>query len=91
MGLWDKLRQVSADVRKLLLSRGPDSYSRYKGKREVERKREDRERERAKGVAEREREVAERERRYEERYAGERERHVGRERTEQAEETEPDL
>jgi hypothetical protein len=91
MGLWDKLRQVSTDVRKLRLARGPDSYFRYKGKREYERKRHDRDRERAAGEAEREREDAERERRYEERYTAERERHAARERTEQAEETEPDL
>jgi hypothetical protein len=91
MGLWDKLRQVSTDVRKLRLSRGPDSYFQYKGKREFERKRDNREREQAAGEAEREREEAERERRYEERYTGERERHIARERTEQAEETEPDL
>lgn len=91
MGLWDKLRQVSTDVRKLWVSRDPDSYVQYKGKREDERKLADREREEAKGDAEREREVAERERRYEERYVGERERHVARERTEHAEETEPEL
>jgi hypothetical protein len=91
MGLWDKLRQVSTDVRKLRLSRGPDSYFQYKGKREFERKRDNREREQAAGESEREREEAERERRYEERYTGERERHIARERTEQAEETEPDL
>jgi hypothetical protein len=91
MGLWDKLRQVSTDVHKLWLSRGPDSYFQYKGKREYERKRDDREREQAKGDAERKREKAERERHYEERYIGERERHIARERTEQAEETEPDL
>ena len=91
MGLSDKLRQVSADVRKLWLSRGPDSYFRYKEKREHERKRDDRERERAAGEAERAREDAERERHYEERYTGERERRVARERTQQGEETEPDL
>jgi hypothetical protein len=91
MGLWDKLRQVSTDVRKLRLSRGPDSYFQYKWKREHERKRADREREQAKGDAEREREEAERERHYEARYTGERERHIARDRTEQAEETEPDL
>ena len=91
MGLWDKLRQVSTDVRRLRLSRGPVSYFRYKGKREYERKRADRERERAADEAERKHEDAERERHYEERYTGERERHVARERTEQVEETEPDL
>jgi hypothetical protein len=91
MALWDKLRQVGTDVRKLRLSRGPDSYFRYKGKREDERKRDDREREQAAGRVEREREEAERERHYEERYTGERERQIARERTEQAEEPEPDL
>jgi hypothetical protein len=91
MGLWDKLRHVSADVRRLRLSRGPDSYFRYKGKREYERKRDDREREQAAREAERQREQAERERHYEERYTGERQRHIARERTEQAENTEPDL
>jgi hypothetical protein len=90
MGLWDKLRQVSTDVRKLRLSRGPDSYFRYKAKRDFERKRDARDRERAAGEAERGREHAERERHYEERYTGERERHAARERTEPAEETEPD-
>jgi hypothetical protein len=88
MGLWDKLRRVSTDVRKLRGSRGPDSYFRYKGKREYERKRADRERERAAGEAEREREDAERERRYEERYTGERERHAARERTDRTEQSE---
>jgi hypothetical protein len=91
MGLWDKLMQVSTDVRKFWLSRGPDSYFQYKGKREEERKRDDREREHAAGDAERERETAERERRYDERYTRERERHIARERTEQAEDTEHDL
>ena len=46
MGVWDKLRQVSSDVR---LSRGPDSYFQYKGKREYERTRADRERDAGKG------------------------------------------
>ena len=90
MGLWDKLRQASADVRKLRLSRGPDSYFRYKRTREYERKLDDREREHAAGEAEREREQAERKRNYEERYTGERQRRIARERTEQADETEPD-
>jgi hypothetical protein len=90
MGLWDKLRQASADVRKLRLSRGPGSYFRYKRNREYERKLDDREREHAAGEAEREREQAERKRNYEERYTGERQRHIARERTEQADETEPD-
>jgi hypothetical protein len=90
MGLWDKLRQVSTDVRKLRLSRGPDSYFRYKRKREYERKRDDREREGAKDSAEREREEAEREREYAERYEREREGDIARERTERAEGMGPD-
>ena len=91
MGLWDKLRQFSTDVRKLRLSRGPGSYFEYKGKREEERKLDEHEHERAKDDAEREREKAERERGYDERYTGERERQVARERTKHPEETEPDL
>jgi hypothetical protein len=91
MGLWDKLRQVSTGARKLWRSRGPDSYFQYKGKREEERKLDDRQRDQAAGEAERKREKAERERHYEERYTRERERHIARERTEQAEDTEPDL
>jgi vacuolar-type H+-ATPase subunit I/STV1 len=90
VGLREKLRQVSAAVRKLRLSRGPDSYFRYKRKREYERKRDDRQREHTAGEAEREREQAERERNYEERYTGERQRHTARERTEHPDETEPD-
>jgi hypothetical protein len=89
MGLRDKLMQVGTDVRKLLLSRGPDSYSQYKAKREWERKRADREREKAQGDAERKREKTEREHQYEERYTAERERHIAQERTEEVEETEP--
>lgn len=91
MGLWDKLREASTYLRKLRLSRGPDSYFQYKWKREDERKRTDREQEQAKGDAEREREKAERERGYDERYTGERERRLARERTQRPEETEPDL
>lgn len=90
MGLWDKLRHVSTDVRKLRLSRGPDSYFQYKGKREDERKRADREHEQARDDAQREREKAERDRHYEERYTDERERQIARKRTEQAKDTEPD-
>jgi hypothetical protein len=90
VGLREKLRQVSAAVRKLRLSRGPDSYFRYQRNREYERKRDDREREHAAGEAEREREQVERKRNYEERYTGERQRHIARERTEQVDETEPD-
>jgi hypothetical protein len=91
MALWGKLRQVSTAVRKLRLSRGRDSYFRYKGKREYERKRDDRERDQAAGRAGREREETARERHYEERYAGERERDMAPDGTEQAEETEPNL
>ncbi len=91
MGFWDRLRQVSTDVRKLRLSRGPDSYFQYKGRREDERKRADREHEQATDDAQRERETAERERGYDERYTDEREGQIARERTEQARDTEPDL
>jgi hypothetical protein len=89
MGLWDKLRQVSTDVRKLWLSRGPDSYFQYKWKREDDRKRAVREHERAEDDAQSEREKAERERGYEERYTGERERQTARKRTESAKDTDP--
>jgi hypothetical protein len=91
MGLWDKLRQLSAAARKLRLSLGPDSYSRYKWKREDERKRVDREHEQAEEEAQREHEEAERQRGYDERYTDERERQSARRRTERADETEPDL
>ena len=90
MGLWDKLRQASNYLRKLRLSRGPDSYSQYKGKREYERKRADREREHARDSAEREREKAEHDREHEERYARDREGDIARERPERAEDPEPD-
>ena len=30
MGLWDKLRQVSSDVRKLRLSRGPGDHENWR-------------------------------------------------------------
>jgi hypothetical protein len=72
MGLWDTLRKLRRSV-------GPDSYSRYKGEREYERKRTDREREQEEGEAARKHEVAERESGYEERYARERERDTGSE------------
>ena len=91
MGLWDKLRQASVDLRKMWISRSPDSYVEYKGKREHDRKEDDRARERQEASADREREKAERERGFEERYTREREAETGRERTEQAEENEPDL
>jgi len=94
MGLWDKLRQASGDVRKLWRSVGPDGYLQYKRWRIHERKRVDRERERvrerAKDSAERKDDKAEREREYDERYTREREGDLARERTEQAEEMEPD-
>ena len=72
MGLWDKLR-------KLRPSHGRDSYSQYKGRREVERRERDHARERAGEAAERKREKAERERGYEERYRRERESDTGSE------------
>jgi hypothetical protein len=91
VGLWDKVRQARGDLRKVWISRGPDSYFEYKGKREHERKEDDQARERQEASAEREREKAERESGFEERYTREREAETGRQRTEQAEETEPDL
>jgi hypothetical protein len=90
MVLWDKLRQAGNNLRKLRLSLGPDSYFQYKRGRKYERKQADRAREQAKDFAQREREVAGRGRGYEERYAREREGDIARERTERAEETEPD-
>jgi hypothetical protein len=90
MVLWDKLRQAGNNLRKLRLSLGPDSYYQYKRGRKYERKQADRAREQAKDSAQREREVAGRGRGYEERYAREREGDIARERTERAEETEPD-
>lgn len=91
MGLWDKVRQASVDLRKLWVSRSSASYFEYKGKREHERKEDDHARERQEASAEREREKAERESGFEERYTREREAETGRQWTEQAEETEPDL
>jgi hypothetical protein len=73
MGLWDKLREASTYLRKLRLSRGPDSYFQYKRGRDHEREQADDDREYARGDAEREREKAEREREYEGRYTRERE------------------
>jgi hypothetical protein len=90
MGLWDKLREGSDYVRKLRLSRGPDSYFRYKRTRESQRKDAEHERAQAKDLAEREREEAGREREYGERYAAERERDIAREGTKRAEEIEPE-
>jgi hypothetical protein len=90
VGLWDKLRQVSVDLRKVWISRSPDSYFAYKGKREHERKEDDQARERQEAFAEREREKAERENGFEERYTRERDAETARQRTDQAEGTEPD-
>jgi len=73
VGLWDKLRRASVDLRKIWISRGSDSYFEYKGKRERERKGDDHARARQEDSAEREREKAERERGFEERYTRERE------------------
>jgi hypothetical protein len=90
VGLRDKLRRASVDLRKLWISRRPDSYFEYKGKREHERKEDDHARERQADAVAREREKAERERGFEERYTREREADVRRERTKRAEKTEPD-
>jgi hypothetical protein len=90
MGLWDKLRQASNYLRKLRLSMGPDSYFQYKRGRKYERKQADHAREHAKDSAERGREKAEREGEYEERYTRGRESDIARERTERADEMEPD-
>ena len=84
MGLWDKLRQASRDLRKLRLAHGPDSYFQYKGRREHERQEENHARAHAADAAERERDKAERERGYEERYTREREGDTARERAERA-------
>ena len=90
MFLWDKLRQAGNYVRKLRLSLGPDSYFQYKRGRKHERKQADHARRHAKNSAEGDREEAERGREYEERYTREREGDIARERTERAEEMEPD-
>jgi hypothetical protein len=89
MGLWDRLRQASNNLRKLRLSLGRDSYYQYKRGRKDERKQADRAHERAKDSAERVREGAKREREYEERYTREREGDIARERTEPSDEVEP--
>ena len=73
MGLSDKLREASAYLRKLRLSRGPDSYFQYKRGRDYERAQAEDARQYARDSAEREREKAEREREHEERYTRERE------------------
>jgi hypothetical protein len=90
MVLGDKLRQASDYLRKLRLSLGPDSYFQYKRGRKHERKQADHAREHAKDSAEGEREGSERKLEYEERYTREREGGVAPERTERAEEMEPD-
>jgi hypothetical protein len=90
MGLRDKLRQASDYLRKLRLSLGRDSYYQYKRGRKHERKQADRAREHAKDSTEGDREEAERGREYEERYTREREGDIARDRTERAEEIEPD-
>jgi hypothetical protein len=73
MGLWDKLKQASNSLRKLRLSRGPDSYFQYKLGRDSKRKQADQSAEWKREEAERGREKAEREDEYEERYTRERE------------------
>jgi ATPase subunit of ABC transporter with duplicated ATPase domains len=90
VGLLDKLRRASVDLRELWISRGPDSYSVYKGKREHERKEDDHARERQEDSAARERETAERERGFDERYTLEREADASRERAKRAEKTDPE-
>jgi hypothetical protein len=92
MGLGDKLKQSSDYLRKLRVSRGPDSYFQYEREREHERKQADRAREDAQDSADLKRDNADRERRYEARYTREREGEVARGRTERAEEpeSEPD-
>ena len=90
MGLWDKLRQASDYLRKLRVSLGRDSYYQYKRARKHDRKQADHAHEQAKDSAGREREEVERGREYEERYTREREGDIARERTERAEEMEPD-
>jgi hypothetical protein len=75
MGLWDKLRQ----------SRGPDSYFRYRLKRQSELWRAERQRKSERDFAERQHEKADREHEYEERYGQE----IERERADRSEETDP--
>ena len=71
MGLRDRLTQGSNYLRKLRLSRGPDSYFQYKGKREHDRRQTDRARARTEAAAERAGQDADRRREYEERYTRE--------------------
>jgi hypothetical protein len=69
MSMWDNLRQATTYLRKLRLSRGRDSYYRYKLKRDYERKEADRFDDSATASAGLEREKAERAREYDSRYA----------------------
>jgi hypothetical protein len=85
--MWDNLRQASTYLRKLRLSRGRDSYYRYKLKRDYERKEADRFDESATASAGLEREKAERAREYESRYAREREGDIPPERAKRGDET----
>jgi hypothetical protein len=87
MGLWDKLKNARNYARE---RRGPDSYFRYKRKREDEREVAESGRERAREYAEHDRVEAERGRDYEERYTADREREFTENHAEQAEENEPD-
>jgi hypothetical protein len=79
MGLTDKLMRLVNGARKLWLSRDPDSYSRYEGDRDFERKRADHQRQAQEDSAERTRENEERTHGFEERYAVEHERDVEQE------------
>ena len=72
MGLWDKLSEASDYLRKLRLSRGPDSYFQYKLGRDSERREADQSADAAREREEQGREKAKRERGYEERYTHER-------------------
>jgi hypothetical protein len=87
MGLWDKMRNARNYVRE---RRGPDSYFRYKRKREDEREVAESGDEREREYAEHDRVEAERSRDYEERYMADRERETTENRAEQAEGNEPD-
>lgn len=84
MGLSNKLTRASDGLRKLLFSRGRDSYFRYKLGRDYERKRAERERQDAMDSAERTHETAERQHKYEERYDRERKQDIARERADRA-------
>jgi hypothetical protein len=86
MGLTDKLMQVVNGARKLWLSRDPNSYSRYEGDRDFERKRADHQRQAQEDSAERTRKNEERTHDFEQRYAVEHEQPVERERANRADE-----